>query len=129
MTGTEGSGADTRTLVAAGGFSLRCRGRLDAAAGDAVFVYLRPENLVVLNDGEEGGYENVIEGRIERVIFEGPTAQLRVDVGGRELRADVSGGQRLTLIESHGKVRLGFNDVTLIKGSGMPPSAPEAPVS
>ena len=35
---------------------------------------------------------------IERVIFEGPTAQLRVDVGGRELRADVSGDQRLTLV-------------------------------
>ena len=90
---------------------------LAAAIGDAVFVYLRPENLVVLNDGEEGDYENVVEGKIERVIFEGPTAQLRVDVGGRELRADVSGGQRLTLIESHGRVRLGFNDVTLIAGA------------
>ena len=34
-------------------------------------------------------YENIVEGKIDRVIFEGPTAQLRVDVGGRELRADV----------------------------------------
>jgi putative spermidine/putrescine transport system ATP-binding protein len=129
VTGAEGSGSDARTVVAAGGFSLRCRGRLDAAPGDAVFVYLRPENLVVLNDGEGSAFENVIEGKIERVIFEGPTAQLRVDVGGRELRADVSGGQRLTLIESHGKVRLGINDVTLIKGAGVPSIAPETAVS
>jgi len=48
------------------------------------------------------------------VIFEGATAQLRVDVAGREVRADVSGIQRLTLIQRHGKVRLGFNEVTLI---------------
>jgi hypothetical protein len=82
--------------------------------GDEVFVYLRPENLVVLGDGEEGRFENVVEGTIERVIFEGPTAQLRIDVGGRELRADVSGGRRLELIEGRGKVRLGFDDVTVI---------------
>jgi hypothetical protein len=37
-----------------------------------------------------------------------------VESGGREFRADVSGGQRLTLIQRHGRVRLGFNDVTLI---------------
>jgi hypothetical protein len=82
--------------------------------GDSVLVYLRPENVAVLNDGDARGYENVVEGVIDRVIFEGPTAQLRVDVGGREIRADVSGSERLTLVERHGRVRLGFNDLTLI---------------
>ena len=54
---------------------------------------------------------------IDRVIFEGATAQLRVDVGGRELRADVAGSQRLTLVERSGRVRLGFDDITLIAAS------------
>lgn len=82
--------------------------------GDTVLAYIRPENIIVLNDSEGAGYDNVVEGVIDRVIFEGATAQLRVDVSGREFRADVSGNQRLTLIQRHGKVRLGFNDVTLI---------------
>ena len=51
---------------------------------------------------------------IDRLIFEGAMAQLHVNVGGREILADVSGSQRLTLIHRPGKVRLGFNDVTLI---------------
>jgi ABC-type Fe3+/spermidine/putrescine transport system ATPase subunit len=124
VTGREGSGDDARTIVAAAGLTLRCRSRAELAVGDDVVVYLRPENLVVLNDGEDGRFENVVEGKIERVIFEGPTAQLRVDVGGRELRADVSGGRRLTLIEGRGKVRLGFDDVTLIRA---PRGAAQAP--
>jgi putative spermidine/putrescine transport system ATP-binding protein len=103
-----------RVTVSADGLSLRCRSRDRLAVGDQVLVYLRPENVDVLNDGDTSGYDNVVEGVIDRVIFEGPTAQLRVDVGGREIRADVSGGERLTLVERHGRVRLGFNDLTLI---------------
>jgi ABC-type molybdate transport system ATPase subunit len=82
--------------------------------GEEVLVYIRPENIVILNDSEGSSYDNVVEGVIDRVIFEGASAQLRVDVGGREIRADVSGSQRLTLIQRQGKVRLGFTDVTLI---------------
>jgi ABC-type Fe3+/spermidine/putrescine transport system ATPase subunit len=107
------SGQD-RVTVSADGLTLRCRTRDAMSIGDSVLVYLRPENVAVLNDGDARGYENVVEGVIDRVIFEGPTAQLRVDVGGREIRADVSGSERLTLVERHGKVRLGFNDLTLI---------------
>ena len=51
---------------------------------------------------------NVVEGMIDRVIFEGPTAQLRVDVGGRELRADVSGSRRLTVAQDAGRIRPGL---------------------
>ena len=56
----------------------------------------------------------MVEGVIDRVIFEGPTAQLRVDVGGRELRVDVSGDQRLTLVQREGRVRLAFDHLTII---------------
>jgi len=70
--------------------------------------------VIVLGEAEGDGYDNVVEGVIDRLIFEGATAQLRVDVGGRELRADVAGSQRLTLLQREGRVRLGFSEVTLI---------------
>jgi putative spermidine/putrescine transport system ATP-binding protein len=126
VTSREGSGESTRTVVSAGAFTLRSASRADVGVGDDVLVYVRPENITVLNAGERGEFENVVEGTIERVIFEGPTAQMRVDVGGRELRADVSGGRRLTLIEGRGKVRLGFDDVTLIKAPREASAAEEA---
>ena len=44
----------------------------------------------------------------------GRIVELRVDVGGRQLRADVSGGRRLIFPEGRGRIRLGFNDLTLI---------------
>jgi putative spermidine/putrescine transport system ATP-binding protein len=112
-----GTGEAERVIVQADGLTLSCRGHAPFKVGDAVLTYIRPENIIVLNDSEGADYDNVVEGVIDRVIFEGPTAQLRVDVAGRSFRADVSGGQRLTLIQRHGQVRLGFNDITLIPAS------------
>jgi len=68
-------------------FNLMFQTHMGPVEEDASVVYLRPENLVVLSDGEEGAYENVIEGKIERVIFEGPTAQLRGARGGNGSRS------------------------------------------
>jgi hypothetical protein len=47
---------------------------------------------------------------------------VRVDVGGREMRVDVSGNERLTLMRRDGTVRLGFHPVTVIPV----PEVPEA---
>ena len=80
----------------------------------AVLAYVRPEDVAVLDEGELPGHDNVVEGVIDRVIFEGATAQLRVDVGGREVRADISGGQRMSLVQREGRVRLAFDHLTLI---------------
>jgi ABC-type Fe3+/spermidine/putrescine transport system ATPase subunit len=109
-----GARDERRAVVTAGALRIRCRAAGDLSVGDAVVVYLRPENISVLSDGANG-FENVVEGTIDRVIFEGSTAQLRVDVGGREIRADVTGGQRLELIDRRGKVRLGFDEATIIR--------------
>jgi hypothetical protein len=76
-------------------------------------------------DGSADGFDNVLEGSIDRVIFEGPTVQVRVNIGGREFRADVGGGQRLALGETKGRIRLGFDDVTLVPVSGPRPAAVE----
>ena len=115
VTSADGAGDETRAVVSADGFTLHCKTHTRFNTGDSVLAYIRPENIIVLNDSEGAGYENIVEGLIDRVIFEGATAQLRVDVGGREIRADVTGGNRLTLIQRQGRVRLGFNDVTLIR--------------
>jgi len=122
----DGTGDAARARVDVGGLQIRSRFRSGMSVGDHVLVYLRPENLVVVQDGQDGRFENIVEGDIERVIFEGPTAQLRVVVAGRELRADVSGGERLTFIEGRGRVRLGFNEVTLIAAPAADALAPAA---
>ena len=109
-----GAGDERRAVVTAGKLTIRCRAPDELSVGDEVVVYLRPENIAILQDGADG-YENVVEGTIDRVIFEGSTAQLRVDVDGREIRADVTGGQRLELIDRRGAVRLGFDDATIIR--------------
>jgi len=115
VTAVDGEGEAARVTVAARTLTLRCRA-LDAfAVGERALAYIRPENITVLDDGAGAGYDNVVEGVIDRVIFEGASAQLRVDVGGYELRADVTGSGRVTLVQRHGRVRLGFNDVTLIR--------------
>jgi ABC-type Fe3+/spermidine/putrescine transport system ATPase subunit len=118
------------TLVASG-MELRSKQLSELRVGQAVIAYVRPENIAVLGDGDAADFDNVVEGVIDRVIFEGPTAQLRVDVGGHELRADVSGNERLTLVQREGRVRLGFDDVTVIPtDSTMPGSeAAEAPTA
>src|SRR3954469_25735613 len=126
VTAVEGSGEAARTIVSASGVTIRARPAAGVGVGDAVHVYLRPENIDVIDGSDGAQYENVVEGKVERVIFEGPTAQLRVDVGGRELRVDISGGQRLTLLEGRGKVRLGFDEVTLIPSGAGDDRAPAA---
>ena len=120
LTSTGPAGPDRRLpveyrfSVTSGDLTLHCRSSMPVALGDAVVAYLRPEDLVVVEDDDTADYRNVVDGEIERVVFEGPTAQLRVRVAGREMRVDVGGSQRLTLSEGHGRVRLGFNDLNVI---------------
>jgi ABC-type Fe3+/spermidine/putrescine transport system ATPase subunit len=118
-----GSGADDRSevTVSSGALALRCLGRNGLAVGDRVMAYLRPEDIRVLADGEPATQRNIVEGEVERMIFEGPTAQLRVRVGDRELRVDVGGGRRLTLADSGRRIRLGFDDLTVIRTADAAP--------
>lgn len=120
-----GEAGDT-VLVESGDIVLRCRAPEPFAVGEAVLVYIRPEDVAVLDDGERSGRDNVVAGVIDRVIFEGATAQLRVDVGGREIRADIGGGQRMELVQREGRVRLAFEHLTLIRApAGSAPSVGE----
>jgi hypothetical protein len=82
--------------------------------GDRVVAYLRPEDIHVIDEGALPALPNVVDADVERVIFEGPTVQLRVRVGDRPLRVDVGGGRRLTLADGVRRVRLEFGDLTVI---------------
>jgi ABC-type Fe3+/spermidine/putrescine transport system ATPase subunit len=108
-----------------GDLSLHGRALTGMAPGDRVVAYLRPEDVHVIDDGRAPTRRNVVEGEVERVIFEGPTVQLRVRIGDRPLRVDVGGNRRLTLVEGAGRVRLEFDDLTVIPAAA-PVGAEEA---
>jgi ABC-type Fe3+/spermidine/putrescine transport system ATPase subunit len=108
----EGSGSE-RTAVQAGALTLQCPARPDLKAGDMVAAYIRPEDIAVLKNGDHH-YRNVFEGTVEQIIFEGSTAQLWVAVAGQTFRVDVSGTERLQLLNHRGQIQLGFNEITLI---------------
>jgi ABC-type Fe3+/spermidine/putrescine transport system ATPase subunit len=98
-----------------GGLDIRGQTLDDVAVGDAVIAYLRPEDISVVDDGAVPSRSNVVEADVERVIFEGPTVQLRVRVGDQRLRVDVGGGRRLALDGETRTVRLEFDDVSVIR--------------
>jgi hypothetical protein len=98
-----------------GGLDIRGQTLDDVAVGDAVIAYLRPEDISVVDDGAAPSRSNVLEADVERVIFEGPTVQLRVRVGDQRLRVDVGGGRRLALDGETRTVRLEFDDVSVIR--------------
>jgi putative spermidine/putrescine transport system ATP-binding protein len=98
-----------------GGLEIRGQARDDLAVGDAVIAYLRPEDITVIDDGAAPARSNVVEAEVERVIFEGPTVQLRVRIGDQRLRVDVGGGRRLALGGDTRTVRLEFDDVSVIR--------------
>ena len=101
-------------LIQTEGLTIRCPIQPNLHPGDPVMTYIRPENITVLRNGEGRSYRNLVEGTVEQIIFEGSTAQLHVKVAGQTLRVDVSGAQRLQLLNHQGQVRLGFDEVTLI---------------
>jgi ABC-type Fe3+/spermidine/putrescine transport system ATPase subunit len=109
-----GGASSSAVVIQSGELELRARASAPMAVGDRVVAYLRPENIEVLDDGQAPTKANVIDGDVDRVIFEGPTVQLRVRVGDRPIRVDVGGGRRLTLADGVRRVRIQFDDLTVI---------------
>ena len=84
--------------------------------GDKVLAYVRPENIRVLDDNATETFLNTLEGTVEQIVFEGSTVHFNARVGEAVLRVELAGTERLTVLNREGaKVRLGFNQVTLIK--------------
>jgi ABC-type Fe3+/spermidine/putrescine transport system ATPase subunit len=121
-TGADGGAAAMDVTMRADDLVLQGRGRGDLAIGDRVVAYLRPEDITVLDEHAPATRANVVEATVERVIFEGPTVQLRVRVGDRPLRVDVGGGRRLAIANNAGTLRLEFDHLTIIPAAAGSPS-------
>lgn len=103
--------------VQAGQLTIYCPPRIGLKLADSVIAYVRPEDINVVQNGDSKSYRNLVEGTVEQIIFEGATAQLRVNVSGQMFRVDVAGSERLKLLDQRGLVRLGFDEVNLIPGN------------
>jgi ABC-type Fe3+/spermidine/putrescine transport system ATPase subunit len=84
------------------------------AAGTPVLAYVRPESVVVLQNGAPCR-RNVLEGVVERIVFDGSTIHLHVDTPVARLLVEVGGAERFELMSGAGSaVRLGFDSLTVI---------------
>jgi ABC-type Fe3+/spermidine/putrescine transport system ATPase subunit len=102
--------------VLASGMRLRGLDPGNVRVGDKVLAFVRPENIEVLvNSGVDAG-PNVIRGRVDQIVFEGPTVRLIVDAGGVPIKATAGGLGRLTLLDQERRdVVLRFQDVTVVR--------------
>jgi ABC-type Fe3+/spermidine/putrescine transport system ATPase subunit len=84
--------------------------------GDRVLAFVRPENIEVLGDVPDLDEPNLVRGRIEQIVFEGPTVRLIVDVAGTPIKVTAGGLGRLTLLDKERRdVVLRFQEVTVVR--------------
>jgi ABC-type Fe3+/spermidine/putrescine transport system ATPase subunit len=102
--------------VEAQGMRLRGLDPGNVRPGDPVLAFVRPENIEVLANSREPDEPNLVRGRIEQIIFEGPTVRLTVDAQGVPIKAIASGVGRLTLLDKEQRdVLLRLQDVTVVR--------------
>jgi hypothetical protein len=82
-----------------------------------VVVFVRPENIEVLADDEaRNGAADIVTGSLDQIVFEGPTVRLTVDVEGAPLHVNVSGIERLTLLDKEKQsLRLRLVEPSIVK--------------
>ena len=99
LEGTVAGAAETGTTVVVETHEgvLHCTTAQDLAKGEAVAVAIRPENVMVSRDAPEGDSStNVLEGRVESVVFLGDALDCYIEVGNVRLRADLHPSQDLS---------------------------------
>jgi ABC-type Fe3+/spermidine/putrescine transport system ATPase subunit len=102
--------------VRAGGMRLRGLDPGNLRVGDNVLAFVRPENIEVIIDGGVADEPNLVRGRIDQVVFEGPTVRLIVDVDGVPIKATAGGLGRLTLLDQERRdVTLRLQEVTIVR--------------
>ena len=114
---TQNGAANVRVEV--GGQQFRTLHPNPPADGTAVLAYLRPENIQVFPPDTRNGMTNMVDGIVERIVFDGSTVHLHVDTEVARLLVEIGGSARLNLLAGAGsKVRLGFNELTIIPDPG-----------
>ena len=102
--------------VDAGAIRLRGLDPGSIALGDRVLAFVRPENIEILPGVGDPEERNLVRGRVEQIVFEGPTVRLVVDVGGTAIRATAGGVERLTLLDQEQReVTLRLQGVTVVR--------------
>ena len=105
--------------VRAGSMTVRGLDPGGLTPGAKVLVFVRPENIEVLPDQVPEGTPNVVRGKVDQIVFEGPTVRLTVDVDGTPLKVTSSGMSRLTLLDKEQRdVTLRLQDVTVVRDEG-----------
>src|SRR5215211_4386762 len=110
------SGESGLVDVRAGGMRLRGSDPGNVRVGDSVLVFVRPENIEVIMDGDVADEPNLVRGRIDQIVFEGPTVRLIVDANGVPIKATAGGLGRLTLLAQERRdVVLRLQEVTVVR--------------
>jgi ABC-type Fe3+/spermidine/putrescine transport system ATPase subunit len=111
-----GAGEPREVDVVAGGMRLRGLDPGNVRPGERVLAFVRPENIEVLSEAHASAGPNIVEGRIEQIVFEGPTVRLTVDANGIPIKAIAGGFERLTLLDREQRnVKLLLQDVTVVR--------------
>jgi ABC-type Fe3+/spermidine/putrescine transport system ATPase subunit len=108
--------AEAGSLVAVrvGSHTFTCRSPRSLEQGTRVLAYVRPENIAVVPAGANGR-GNLVDGVVQRIVFDGSTVHLHVETDVSVLLVEVGGSERLELMAGAGsRVALSFDDVTLI---------------
>jgi hypothetical protein len=102
--------------VSAAGMRLQGPDPGNVRPGDRVLAFVRPENIEVLPDGGTDGAPNLVRGRVEQIVFEGPTVRIVVAADGTLIKATAGGLERLTLLDQERReVRLRLQNVTVVR--------------
>jgi ABC-type Fe3+/spermidine/putrescine transport system ATPase subunit len=110
------SGESGLVDVRAGGMRLRGLDPGNVRVGDKVLAFVRPENIEVIIDRDLAEAPNLVRGRIDQIVFEGPTVRLIVDADGVPIKATAGGLERLTLLAQERRdVVLRLQEVTFVR--------------
>jgi ABC-type Fe3+/spermidine/putrescine transport system ATPase subunit len=110
------SGESGLVDVRAGGMRLRGLDPGNVRVGDKVLAFVRPENIEVIIDRDLAEAPNLVRGRIDQIVFEGPTVRLIVDADGVPIKATAGGLERLTLLAPERRVVvLRLQEVTFVR--------------
>jgi ABC-type Fe3+/spermidine/putrescine transport system ATPase subunit len=110
------SGESRLVDVRAGGMRLRGLDPGNLRLGDKVLAFVRPENIEVMVNTGLADETNLVRGRIEQIVFEGPTLRLIVDADGVPIKVTAGGLGRLTLLDQERReVVLRLQEVTVVR--------------
>jgi ABC-type Fe3+/spermidine/putrescine transport system ATPase subunit len=116
--GTVASVRDGEMTVRALGQDIKVRAQDGLAAGDAVSVSLRPDDLEVIGDGDRSSFRYVFEGQVRQLVFIGGILQMEVEVAGEPLRVHAAGRARFSLMQDAPEtVVIGTSELVVIPGA------------